>query len=300
MLLDVTQKKGDPKNLDGHLTVYAAVDIDPAELAGTSHPVASAISNGLLVANGNFKDQSNLKDFLQSEMGLSLEEGLEEIIERLDGLESALDPQKLKEKIESMKEFEDFIPTPAKIVPFHSEEEVLSQEGDVFFVGSFRNIGNANLSVNAFPILYQARYREQQIRRVKTEIDQLISQIERGQRDSEEEHYSREGADVGEKILKDYIPNMLYSRKDPKLFSTVRERFRSFMRGYRFPQDIDRIVSIIGTGGDLSADSFRLLELYAKKVAGVTREDFGVVESVCREIDRMEEGQGGSAGHLDS
>jgi hypothetical protein len=54
----------------------------------------------------------------------------------------------------------------------------MQQEGDIFFVGNFKNMANANLSVNSFPILYQARYREQEIDMIKSEIDQLISQVE--------------------------------------------------------------------------------------------------------------------------
>jgi hypothetical protein len=159
------QKKGDSSRLDGRLTVYAAIDIDPAELANTKHPVASLVNNGYLVAQGNFRDQNSLKDFLKSEMGLSLEEGLEQLLDKVDGLEAALDPSKLREKLENMDEIEDFIPTPAKIVSFPSEDEILNQEGDVFFGGTFEKIGNAVLCVNAFPILYQARYREQEIGR---------------------------------------------------------------------------------------------------------------------------------------
>ena len=33
------------------------------------------IHNGLLVAQGNFKDQYNFRDFLKSELGITLEEG---------------------------------------------------------------------------------------------------------------------------------------------------------------------------------------------------------------------------------
>ena len=138
--LNVVQKKGDEANLDGRITVYAAVDIDPEDLLSMKHSFASMVHNGFLVAQGNFRDQYNFRDFLKSEMGISLEdglgEGLSQLIERMDGLESTLDPQKLKERLENMDDIEDFIPTPAKIVPFHSEEEILAQEGDVFFVGT--------------------------------------------------------------------------------------------------------------------------------------------------------------------
>ena len=148
MLLGIEQKKGNKEHLDGRLTVFAVLDIDPAELMSMKNNIASMVYDKFLVAQGNYRDQNNLRDFLKSEMGISLEEGLEEFLDKLGGLESALDPQKLRDKIENFDEMEDFIPTPAKIVPFHSESEILGQEGDVFFAGTFKNIGNAILSVN--------------------------------------------------------------------------------------------------------------------------------------------------------
>lgn len=136
MILGVIQKKGNPEHLDGRVLVYSKIDIDPSELIAQKHPVTSMVHNGLLVAQGNFRDQSSLKDFLKNEMGISLDEGLGEglsqLLEKMDGLESALDPQKLKDRLENMDELEEFIPTPAKIVPFHSEQEILDQEGDIF------------------------------------------------------------------------------------------------------------------------------------------------------------------------
>lgn len=281
-MLGVEAKKCDPERLDGRLTVYAMIDVEPSEMMAMNHPIASAVHNGFLVAQGNFRDQSNLRDFLQSEMGLSLEEGLEEIIERLDGLESALDPQKLREKIENMREFEEFIPTPAKIVPFHSEEEILAQEGDVFFVGRFRNIGNANLSVNSFPILYQARYREQQVDRVRSEIEQLISQIE-GSAGAPPESYETI-PDVREKLLKEFIPEMLYSRKDEGVFRTAEQKFRKFMRGYQDDVDIDEIIRIISLPEDLAGAHFRLLELYAKKIGEIRAEHFETAQEIQNDI----------------
>ncbi|MBD3322470.1 MAG: hypothetical protein GF350_15315 [Chitinivibrionales bacterium] len=283
MLLGIEQKKGSQENLDGRLTVYALIDIDQSELLSMNHPVASVIHNGLLVAQGNFQEQNNLRDFLQSEMGLSLEDGLEEIIGKLDGLESALDPDKLREKIQNMKEFEDFIPTPAKIVPFHSESEIYAQEGDVFFVGSFSHIGNANLSVNSFPILYQARYREQQIVRVRNEIESLVAQIEKGGATPKTQKISP-ATNVREKILKEYIPNMLYCRKEPKVLDAAKGKFIKFFSQNKFRSDVDAIVNLIEKTDEMSPKHFRLLELYAKKIEEIHRDNFTEAEKINRTI----------------
>ena len=285
MLLGIERKKGSQDRLDGRLTVYAILDIDPSELLSMKSGIASMIYDKFLVAQGNYKDQNNLRDFLKSEMGISLEEGLEEFLEKLGGLESALDPQKLRDKIENFDEMEEFIPTPAKIVPFHSESEILGQEGDVFFAGTFKNIGNAILSVNSFPILYQARFREQEIEKVRNEIELLISQIEKNE--LPEATFSTRGVNLEEKIIKEFIPNMLYCRKDPKVFSAAEKQFRAFMRGYSFKDDVDRIVSIIADQEELTAKYFKLLELYAKKISEVRKENFEEVEKLRLEIERI-------------
>jgi hypothetical protein len=285
MLLGIERKKGSKDRLDGRLTVYAVLDIDPSELLSMKSGIASMIYDKFLVAQGNYKDQNNLRDFLKSEMGISLEEGLEEFLEKLGGLESALDPQKLRDKIENFDEMEEFIPTPAKIVPFHSESEILGQDGDVFFAGTFKNVGNAILSVNSFPILYQARFREQEIEKVRNEIELLISQIEKNE--LPEATFSTRGVNLEEKIIKEFIPNMLYCRKDKKVFSAAEKQFRAFMRGYSFKNDVDRIVSIIADQEELTAKYFKLLELYAKKISEVRKENFEEVEKLRLEIERI-------------
>ncbi|MFW6221600.1 MAG: hypothetical protein ACOC4C_03965 [Fibrobacterota bacterium] len=282
--MGIVQKKGDPHNLDGHLTVYARVDLDPSEVVEPKHPIASMIHNGLLVAQGNYRDQNNLRDFLKSEMGLSLEEGLGEFIEKLDGLESALDPQKLKDKMDHLDDIQDFIPTPAKIVPFNSEEEIISQQGDVFFTGMFKNVANANLSVNSFPILYQARFREQQIDRVKSEIEQLIFQVERTQVSP-----ALSGKELEQKILKEYIPQMLYCRNDKPVLKSTEAQFRKFL-GERFEEDATHIIKLIERPINLSAQHYQLLELYARKIAVISSENYSEVDSINQSIADLEKG----------
>ena len=285
-ILGVAQKKGDPEKLDGRLTVYAVVTADPGDMASFNHPIAGMVHNGFLVAQGNYREQNNLQDFLKSEMGLSFEEGLSEFLEKLDGLESALDPDKLREKMGNLDDIQEFIPTPAKIVPFNSEEEILTQEGDVFCVGAFENLANANLSVNSFPILYQARFREQQMDRLRGEINQMIEQVEGAQ--VPPAHYSTPGVDVEEKLLKEFIPNLLYCRKDERVFSSATKQLRDFLKGYSFPEDVDRMIAVIGTPGDLTGAHYKILELYARKIAEIHQENFGEVDALDREIAEKE------------
>jgi hypothetical protein len=289
MAFSLLQKKGDPENPDGRITVYAAIDIDPAELATVKHSFASMVHNGFLVAQGNFKDQYNFRDFLQSELGISLEQGLEEglsqLMEHMDGLESTLDPQKLKERLENMNDLDDFIPTPAKIVPFHSEKEICSQEGDVFFAGTFKNIGNAVLAVQALPMLYQAHYREYEGRHIRTEIESIIAQIEHS--DAPRPERPRTPVSTEEMLLMEFVPKMIYSRKEPHALAAAAKEFRSFLKKYRFQEDVETVVSLISGPGELAEKENRLLELYAKKIACVEKEDFNMAEEVSREIQRL-------------
>jgi hypothetical protein len=285
MLLDLEQKKGDSTKLDGRLTVYALVEIDPQDLAAVKHPIASMVYNGLLVAQGNYRDQNSLRDFLKSEMDISMEDGLEDFVDKLGGLESTIDPQKLKDKMEHFEDIEEYIPTPAKIVPFYTLEDIFNQAGDVFFTGTFKNLGNAILSVNSFPILYQARYREQQMDSVRSEIDVLISQVERS--GSDDVVYSDPGVDIETKLMKECIPAMLYARKSPHDFIIAEKQFRSFLRGYSIPDDVNSVVGIITADGELTSKSFKLLELYARKITMVCRNRTNEIQPLIDEIDRM-------------
>jgi hypothetical protein len=132
MTLDIEQKKGDSDRLDGRVIVYALIDIDPSDLASMKHPIASMIHNGLLVAQGNFKEQSSLKDFLKSEMGVSLEEGLgeglAELLERMDGSSLHLTSE-IKGTSREYGRDGGVYSTPAKIVPFHSRKRSCARKG---------------------------------------------------------------------------------------------------------------------------------------------------------------------------
>lgn len=289
MALTFQQKKGDPENPDGRITVYAVVDMDAEDISSVKHSFASMLHNGFLVAQGNFRDQYNFRDFLQSELGITFEqgfdEGLAQLLERMDGLESTLDPQKLKERLQNMDDLDDIIPTPAKIVPFHSEEEILSQEGDVFFAGTFRNIGNAVLSVQALPMLYQARYREHEARHIRSEIETIIAQIESS--DSPQKIRPKAHLSTEQTLLKEFFPKLIYARKEPHAFEAAVKEFRYSMKEYRFQEDVDTVISLISGSVGLSEKENRLLELYAKKIDRVGKEDFAAAEDASREIARL-------------
>jgi hypothetical protein len=85
---------------------------------------------------------------------------------------------------------------------------------------------------------------------------------------------------------------MLYQRGNPAGFEAAKKSFSDFMSGYRFSGDVEAILTIISKEGELSADSLKLLELYAKKIALVRKEDFTAVEDVRKDIERLRRADG--------
>ena len=89
------------------------------------------------------------------------------------------------------------------------------------------------------------------------------------------------------KILKEFIPNMLYCRKEKKVFGAAEKQFRGFLKAYRNAEDVDAIVSIIAGEHELTSKHFKLLELYAKKIARVWEENFAEAEKLRKDITAL-------------
>jgi len=149
-----------------------------------------------------------------------------------------------------------------------------------------KNIGNAVLSVNAVPIVYQARFREQQMQHVRNEIETLIAQIEQGGSALQPSDVAAD-LNVEARLLKEFIPNMLYCRKEKAQFTTAQQQLRTFLRGYRFPDDIEAIINLISMNETFHDHEDKLLELYAKKIAAVAKEDFSAADKHSASIQQL-------------
>lgn len=260
--MHIEQRKGDPKKLHGKLVAYVRIVAEDAgegpesfsagDLGGTepTSPLNAMVRNGILAVQANYVDQRNIRDFFRDEFGISLEKGIQEVIDQAKetgGLEGALDPEAVKERLESMKNA-DFIPIPAKIAFFNSEAEMLAGETDVFFLGHFTVISHAHLCVNSFPIIYQAYFREQEHRAMEKEIAALLGTIEDPKPDEEDAEQVGHGTaaasegvdakgpriqnfkgDVKAFLLKDLIPNMIYNLSDPSAYQKALNQFKHFM-----------------------------------------------------------------------
>lgn len=288
-------KKGDPHHLRGKLIAYVrlegrdAANVSPAE-GEKGSPLEGLVRNGVLAVQANYVDQRNIRDFFKKEFGISLEKGIEEVIEQAretGGLEGALDPEAVKERLESMKNA-DFIPIPAKVAFFSSEEEMLGQDADVYYLGSFTVLSHAHLCVNAFPILYQAYYREQEQREVEVEISALLQTVE-----GKPKALPSEGSDTDteagwkDHLLKGLIPRMIYTRGEADGLAEHEKavaEFRSFMEEFGFPEDAEAIVALIENSSEFDSVALRKLELRVAKVEALQLEDYERLEAIKREL----------------
>lgn len=295
----IVQKKGDPLKLHGKLTAYVHVIHDSHAISRGNSPIHAMLESGWLVAQGNYRDQNSLKDFLQQELGTSLDddEGLREFVEGLGGIEGALDPEKFREKLNQIEEMQEFIPTPAKMVLFKSEMDILAQEGDIFFLGEYSNPANANLAVNAMTILYQAQYRETQIHKVRYEIDEMIQglgfdhpipQLEKSSGKKYVEKVVEEITETIERqLMKRFIPALLLAVESGDNRDRAENDLRDFLTAYVHKNDVERIIDLTETN-KLTATKNRLILLYCQKIDAVLEEQFDMLPRVVEEITMLE------------
>jgi len=277
-------KKGDPAALKGTLVVYVKVpNVDTAD--NRKSPIFEMAKNGFLAASGDYRTQNTLNDFLKKELGLTLEDLSKPENASLSGLPEGMDPNYLRNKIESMKGFEEMIPTPAKLEPFENEQEILSRDADIFYLGEFERLANANLAVNALSILYQSIYREQVARRISQEIEKMLLGAES---DVTLEHYTMEPEKVDSRLHTEFLPEIIYNRNNPAELKRWTDRLRNYLSGYKYPEEVDKII-LLATNRNLQTHEIQeAIELYIRKIAALLREDYKTVGTLKKEIERFE------------
>jgi hypothetical protein len=291
--IHIEQKKGDARRMAGKLIAYvrwAGKDLGQRQADDTS-PIVGMVRNGILAVQGNYVGQRTIRDFFRDEFGISLEKGIQEVIDQArdtGGLEGALDPEAVKERLESMKNA-DFIPIPAKVAFFESEADILATTGDVYYLGSFEVLSHAHLCVNSFPILYQACYREQEHREVADEINALLGNIETGGTETDStqarpttlQTYTGDAKDF---LLRDLIPGMIYSLGDKGEYQRAVDKFKSFMGDFAYPEDMQAILTLIESTPKHDGATLKKLELLVAKIEALQREDFETLERIRRDL----------------
>ena len=274
--------KGDPARLDGRLVAVAKLDPPLAE----GHPAAAMVHGDLLAVQGNYRDQKTMADFFRKEFGLSMERGIEEMIDQArenGGLEGALDPDQVRERLRSLGD-SNFLPIPAKVIRIEGLQSAIEQPGDVVFLGVFSEFQFAHMAVNAFPILYQARFREQEHAALRAEIERMLERLAGSSSEAEEPNLQTYTGDAEEHLLRELLPDMFYAGEASPEAVNAERRFRQFMAPHMVPQDVETMVSLVPSVRHGIQAALRHLELLVRKAVALQREDWRQLETLRKEL----------------
>jgi len=278
--------QGDPNQLDGRLVAIAKLDPPLSE----NHGGAAMVHNNLLVVQGNYRDQKTMADFFRTEFGLSMERGIEEMIDQArenGGLEGALDPEQVRDKLRSMGDSE-FLPIPAKVIRLNSLEAASELPGDVIYLGAFAEFQFAHMAVNALPILYQARYREQERERMRVEIEGMLERLVQLEPEGSEPDLVTFEGDVENHLLREMLPGMFYAAEASPEAILAEKRFRQFMAPHMYPQDVEAMVSLVPSVRHGQSQALHHLELLVRKAVALQREDWKQLEVLRKELGEFD------------
>jgi hypothetical protein len=278
---------------------------DPSAGNRPPSPLDDMVHNGILAVTGDFTRNTGFADFMRNELNTSMQEGLGGLLDRMkdaDGnLPEGIDQESLKEKLGEFSNME-IIPVPAKVVQYESESDILAEDADVFYLGEFMGQSQAHLCITSFPIYYQARYREQTTRIMQNEISSLLSEVERTSLVSEMPNAGLDPAILHlqgdltsfqghllELLTGQIIPNLVYNTGNPIEFQQSMDRFKLFMRPYRYPTDITAIENILEAMrlGHSAAHDRRKLELLCQKVSALHHEEFERLQAIQNELAQL-------------
>ncbi|MDR2579630.1 MAG: hypothetical protein LBC85_01380 [Fibromonadaceae bacterium] len=305
-MFEVVQKKGNANRLCGRVIGY--VKIPKPEPGQNETPFDALVSaDGILAIQGDYSKTPDF-DAFRNNLQQSLPRGLQDILKQIlgdDEIREGLDLSKTKKISVSVfpkggSNFGDFFPVPAQLVPFQSEEMLLNENADIYFLGEFRSIGNAHLFLMGFPILYQARYREMAEREREDEVDALLAEI--GEKEAlmkiESLALSLEGdlssykGNLLDLLAMQVLPKIMYSieREDSEYFNVNISMFSRFMRTYPHQQDIEKMISIlqkIKEKKHAASDDTKNLSLLCKKMSALHHEEFESLPAIQKELEEF-------------
>ncbi len=296
-LFGIEQRGGDPDHLCGNLIAYALIEDYDKDTSDS--PLDDLIQNGILAVTGEYQNEKSLKDFLNKEFGKDADKGFDELIDQLKKMDDTdmENDENLQKKFDSFNNME-IIPVPARIIFYDSEEEILNSAGDIFYLGTFKTIHNAHLSVTSFPILYQGIYREQQAKNSTAEISDLLSQIEttihshtpiadtwKLANSSIEKHAN----DLQDLLLNEALPKMIYNLKDDMEFNSLVSSFKRFMANYSVQSDVVKMIDYLHELRQGNSESTHKLELMCEKISAVHNEEFEQLKSIQDQLRELGE-----------
>jgi len=304
-MLGIQQKKGDPDKLCGRLVVYAKILPSASKEQNVGPiPFGSMIRNGILAVRGEFEKNNNIKRFLERETGASsVDKGISEMIEHIKEsggeLPEGLDIDSFKDRLEELSTME-IIPVPAKIMFYDSEEEILAENADIYYIGEFSGMSQAHLCITSLPILYQAKYREQQSAEEQNYINELLLQIESDGLISSKpeggEFLPGKGnlltfvGNLQELLERQVVPYLLYQAAEDDQFTASLNRFNEFMVPYKEPKDVQLIGATLRklrTNENNVKERFRL-ELLCRKISAMYHEKFEELPEIQQKLAELD------------
>lgn len=276
--------RGNPAHLDGRLVAIAKVTSPLSH----DHPGKGMVHRGLLSVQGNYRDQHTMAEFFRIEFGLSMESGIEEIIEQArqnGGIEGALDPDQVRERLRNMGDSQ-YLPIPAKVIRVPSLESAANMDGDVVYLGEFGDFQFAHMAVNAFPILYQSRYREQERGAIAQQIETMLELLSPPSEPSEPSEPTLETfqGNIEDHLLRTILPDLLYAAEGSSDAEAALSRFQAFMSPHLYPGDVQRMLDLVPQVRHGDHEALKLLDLLVRKVAAIQREDWKTLETLRREL----------------
>lgn len=311
-MLGIVQKKGDPDKLCGRMVAYAK--ISEAAMKNGSGPMPgpfpSMIRNGILAVRGEFEKNGNIKSFMRHEMGTSVDKGLSDLIEHIKEsggeLSEGVDVDSFRNRLEELSSME-IIPVPAKIMFYETEDDIMRENADIFYIGEFSGMSQAHLCITSLPIFYQAKYREQRNAEEQSYISELLSQIEADglitSKPENGEFLPGKGnlltfvGDLQELLERQVVPYLLYQAHDAGVFRASLERFKDFMAPYKDSGDVDGIQKAICRLRENENDSRERsrLELLCRKVSAIYHEKFERVPEIIQKLKELGPSDSGDA-----
>lgn len=297
-MLGIEQKKGNDDRLCGRMIAYAKITPSPvAESSGT--PFDDMIRNGILALEGDFRNPETVPS--PRTMNKAVDAKLNNLLETMqeEGMEmpDSADVEKLRGRLHELSNME-VIPIPAKIGSFNSEEEILQEDADIYFIGEFIGMNQAHFCLTTLPIYYQARYREQAKNEEMKLLNDMLAQFESGDL-LDTEDIQRETAelfpagatlntffgDLNNLLNTRVIPYLLALKSDDDYEIQI-DSFYKFMKDYPQQIDVSRVdhaIRELRKQGD-SVSARKLLELSCKKIVAIYNENNKLAEEIENQI----------------
>lgn len=299
-MLGIEQKKGNDSQLCGRMIAYAKILPSPDN--GCSTPFDDMVKNGLLALEGDFRKVPEQPS--PREMSKAVDNKLNNLLETMqeEGMElpENVDVDSLRSRLHELSNME-VIPIPARIGTFGSEEDILKEDADIYFIGEYIGLNQAHYCLTTLPIYYQARYREQSKATEIGLLNAMLSQFETGEmmdtediRQKTDELFPADATlntFIGDlsKLLNGHVIPFLLACETESEYDAQIQLFYNFMKDYPQQVDVERVdkaIRELRKQGD-NQSARELLEFSSKKIIAIYSEDTKTAEDFEEKIQRL-------------